>query len=298
MKRLLPGLIHHNQTGYIRGRNIGENIRSILDIMSFTRAKNLPGILLFIDFEKAFDSLEWHFLKKSLELFNFGPDLIRWVNSFYKNVKSCIINNGLCSHYFNVERGVRQGDPLSPYLFVICVEILAIAVQHDENINGIKISDLETKLLQFADDTTAILADLNSAQAFPKLLNDFEKVSGLKLNVMKTEAMWIGSLQSCEDEPLGFKWKPCVKFLSISITYDVKILVEKNFKRRLKKIANLINLWKSRGLSIHGKVSIIKVILLPKMIYPSSFLSTPATVIKEFNALVFNFLWNGKDKVT
>ena len=114
------------------------------------------------------------------------------------------------------------------------------------NIKGIKISDSETKLLQFADDTTAILADLNSAQALLKLLNDFEKVSGLKLNFMKTEAMWIGSLQNCEDEPLGFKWKT-----------------------RLKKIANLINLWKSRGLSIYGKVSIIKAIL-PKMIYPSS----------------------------
>ena len=146
--------------------------------MSFTQAKNLPGLLLFIDFEKAFDSLEWHFLEKCLELFNFGPDLIRWVNTFYKNVKSCIINNGQCSHYFNVER--RQGDPLSPYLFVICVEILAIAVRNDENIKGIKISDSETKLLQLVDDTTAILGDLNSAQALLKLLNDFEKVSGLK----------------------------------------------------------------------------------------------------------------------
>ena len=112
---------------------------------------------------------------------------------------------------------------------------------------------------------------------------------------MKTEAMWIGSLQSCEDEPLGFKWKTCIKFLGIFITYDVKILVEKNFKQGLKKIANLINLWRSRGLSIHGKVNIIKAILLPKLIYPSSFLSAPTTVIKEFNSLVLNFPWNGKD---
>ena len=78
MKRLLPGIIHHNQSGYIPGKNIEENIRLILDIMSFTRAKNLPGPLLLIDFEKAFDSLEWYFLKKCLELFNFGPDHIRW----------------------------------------------------------------------------------------------------------------------------------------------------------------------------------------------------------------------------
>ena len=92
---------------------------------------------------------------------------------------------------------------------------MAIAVRNDDNIKGIEISDSETKLLQFADDTTAILADLNSAQALIKLLNDFEKVSGLKLNVMKTEALWIGSLQNCEDEPLGFKWKTCVKFLGI-----------------------------------------------------------------------------------
>ena len=97
-----------------------------------------------------------------MELFNFGPDLIRWVSTFNKNIKSCIINNGLCSHYFNVERGVRQGDPLSPYLFVICVKILATAVRNDENIKGIKIGDSETKLLQFADDTTAILADCSS----------------------------------------------------------------------------------------------------------------------------------------
>ena len=273
MERRLPGLIHGNQTGYIPGRNIGENVRSILDIMSFTQTKNLPGLILFIDFEKAFDSLEWDFLNKCLELFNFGPDFIRWVDTFYKNVKSCIIYNGLCSHYFNVEQGVRQGDPPSPYLFVIAIEILAIAIRNQENIKGIRISGLETKLLQFADDTTAILADLNSAQAMLKLLNDFEKVSGLKLNVMKTEAMWIGSLQSCEEEPLGIRWKKCVKFLGILkfITYDVKLLVEKNFKQRLKKITNLTNLWKSRNLSIHGKVNIIKAILLPKMIYPSSF---------------------------
>ena len=97
---------------------------------------------------------------------------------------------------------------------------------------------------------------------------------------------------------LGFRWKKCVKFLGIFITYDVKLLVEKNFKQRLKKITNWTNLWKSRNLSIHGKVNIIiKAILLPKMIYLSSFLCTPPSVVKELNSLVFNFLWNGKDKV-
>ena len=76
MKGLLPDLIHNNQSGYIPGRSIGENIRSILDIMDYTKAKNLPGILLFIDFEKAFDSLEWDFVNKCLQLFNVGPHFL------------------------------------------------------------------------------------------------------------------------------------------------------------------------------------------------------------------------------
>ena len=107
---------------------------------------------------------------------------------------------------------MRQGDPLSPYLFVIAVEILAIAVRSHKNSKGNKIYGSEVKLLQFSDDTTAVLSDLNSALALFKTLEAFEKVSGLKLNVRKTEAMWIGSLQNCEDEPLGVKWEKISNF--------------------------------------------------------------------------------------
>ena len=297
MKHLLPGLIHNNQSGYIPGRDISKNMRSILDIMEYTKNEKLPGLLLFIDFEKAFNSLEWDFLEKCLEKFNFGPDFRRWVHIFYNNVQSCVINNGLCSHYFNIKRGVRQGDPLSPYLFVTAVEILVVAIWNQENIKGITIAGLETKLLQFANDTTAVLLDLDSAQALFGLLERFEKASALKLNVTKTEAMWIGSLQNCENEPLGVKCKTCVKFLGIYITYVVQILVEKNFKQRLQQVKNTINLWRSRGLSIYGKVNIIKTLLILVMICPSSVICSLYEVIKEFSSLIFRFLWNGNDKV-
>ena len=99
------------------------------------------------------------------------------------------------------------------------------------------------------------------------------------------------------NEPLGVKCKTCVKFVGRYITYDVQILEEKSFKQRLKRIKNTINLWKSRGLSINGKVNIIKTLLFPKMICPSSVICTPYEVIKELNSLIFRFLWNGNDKV-
>ena len=85
---------------------------------------------------------------------------------FYKNIQSCVINNGFASDFSALERGVRQGDPLSPYLFVLAVEVLAIAVRQNINIRGISIDGQETKLLQYADDTTATLADLSSARGF------------------------------------------------------------------------------------------------------------------------------------
>ena len=100
-----------------------------------------------------------------------------------------------------------------------------------KSIKGIEINDFEIKLLQFADDTTAVLSDLDYANALFSLLEEFEKASGLKLNVEKTEAMWIGSLKRCEDQPLGVKWQTCVKFLGIHMTYDIKLSVEKDFKK-------------------------------------------------------------------
>ena len=108
-----------------------------------------------------FDSLEWSFLVSCLKAFNFDPDFIRWVSC----VESCVVNSSFASDFFAKERRVRQGDPLSPYLFVLAVEILAIAVRQNTCIKGISIANRKTKLLQYSDDTTVILAHINSARA-------------------------------------------------------------------------------------------------------------------------------------
>ena len=173
----------------MRGWFIGENIRLTSDILHFTARQNLEGIALFIDFEKTFDSLEWDFLLKTLNTFQFGHEFKSWVKILYTNITSCTINNGYASNWFELHRGVRQGCPLSGLLFVLAVEILSVATRASGDIKGIQIANREIKLSQYADDTTVFCKDIFSLEKLLDLLRTFGDCSGLKLNVSKSEAM-------------------------------------------------------------------------------------------------------------
>jgi len=81
---------------------------------TLTEAKKLPGILLFIDFRKAIDTIEWNFIHKGIELYNFGPNITKWISILYNNVERGVMNAGFMTNYFKVSRGVRQGCPPSP----------------------------------------------------------------------------------------------------------------------------------------------------------------------------------------
>ena len=140
---MLPTLVSDDQTGFVSGRYIGDNIRLIYDLIDHLNFKNLPGLLLCIDFEKAFDSLDWNFTFKVLEAYGFRNGIRQWIKTFSCNIKSTVLINGQPTKWFCVERGCRQGDPLSPYLFILCAEILAVMIRENNNISGIKINGIE-----------------------------------------------------------------------------------------------------------------------------------------------------------
>ena len=106
ISKVLPKLIHEDQTGYDKDRYISQNIRLVKDIMKVTSLDNIPGTAIFIDFKKAFDSVDWNFLAKVLEAFNFGPQIRKWIKTFCTNITSCVINNGHASEFFNLQRGI------------------------------------------------------------------------------------------------------------------------------------------------------------------------------------------------
>ncbi len=197
IKKALPSIIDHSQTGFLKGRYIGENIRILYETIDNVNETNSPGLFFFADFEKAFDTVEHAFLIKVMQKFNFANDIINWVKLFYSGAKSCVSNNGHLSDFFSVNRGVRQGCPLSPYLFIIAIEILSKSIINETDITGIKLGNTEHKNTMFADDATFMTDGARkSFETLIHIIDEFSKISGLKLNIKKSTVLRVGALKN------------------------------------------------------------------------------------------------------
>ena len=140
-----------------------------------------------IDFEKAFDSLEWSQIFRTLHSFNFGSNIISWIKLLYNGSISKVQNNGWVTQQIDISRGLRQGCPLSPYLFVLVAEVLANNIRKNPQIKGITILGTEHKLSQYADDTEVITVfEENSLRELMHTFEKFECISGLSINYDKT----------------------------------------------------------------------------------------------------------------
>jgi hypothetical protein len=141
LKTVFPGLIHKDQNGFVPGGSIFYSSHTIRDILFYCKKENIELILLALDYSKAFDSVDFDFIHKTFQLFNFGENFRHWIRIIYNEGKSCIANNGLISECFAINRSTRQGDPISPLVFILCLEILFITLRSDENIKGFKIEN-------------------------------------------------------------------------------------------------------------------------------------------------------------
>ena len=157
LKRCLETLIHSDQSGFLKGRNIGNNVRLITDIIEYAKSNNLSGAILLLDIQKAFDSVSHNFLFQVLAKFNFGDNFIRWIKVLYAERKSYITNYGNLTKSINMQRGIFQGCPISPYLFLLVIECMALAIRQNPNITGIPIENVDLKISLLADDSTCFI---------------------------------------------------------------------------------------------------------------------------------------------
>jgi len=299
LQKVIHKLINSDQVGYIKGRYIGENVRTMFDIMAYLDEIEEHVFFIQVDFEKAFDSIEWPFLIQALESYNFGAYFINWVKILYNDISSCVGNNGHYSEYFKLSRSIRQGCPISALLFILIAELIAINIRNDKNIKGIIINNIEYKLNLMADDTTLFISKIDSLTVAIQKFHIFQQCSGLKLNLNKTEIIPIGIksghkiLLPTYLSQIKINYGP-FKALGIWFAKREGQTTELNFNNRLKNMESMLTMWRSRNLSIKGKICIMKTSILSQIQFLFNMIYVPIETLKKIDKMLFNFLWNNK----
>ena len=302
LKKVINNIISTDQSGYLKGRNIGFNIRLIQDVIDYCESNEHEGAILFLDFQKAFDTVNHDFLNQVLKKYNFGNSFIKWVDIMYYNAEAHVTNNGWTSKSFKISKGIRQGCPLSALLFLLVVEVLACNIRENSddglhiNVNG-KIKTIS--ISQLADDTTLFLKDEQAIKNCLEKVELFGNASGLKLNKQKTEGLWLGHHVNRNDSFADINWnKTCIKALGVYFAYDSKEAEIKIWNDKLNSIKKILHIWNQRDLSLQGRILIIKSLALAKIVYLLSAIGIPEKMIKEINKEFFSFLWKKRrDKI-
>ena len=188
LKAVIHNLISVDQTAYVKGRFIGESIRVINNLIEHIDREDEEGILFSTDIEKAFDSVDHNFLFATLKRYGFGTEFVNFIKTLLFDAQSCVINNGYTTDYFKLERGTRQGDPLSAYLFILVFEVLLIQVREDIDIKGFTVNDVELKLSCYADDGYFMVKTVDSIIKILRYFDIYSLYSSIKVNLEKCEA--------------------------------------------------------------------------------------------------------------
>jgi len=299
LKEVMPSLVHPNQVAYVKNRFIGEGIRTIDETMHYTKMKNIEAYAVAIDFEKAFDSVDWNYMWEALEAYNIPQSFIDMIKLIYNDIESCVANNGTSTRYFKIGRGVRQGDPIAAYLFTLVIELLAIEIRENDRIRGIQINSTTIKLSMYADDMTGLVIGIKSIIELMETIQKFKIYSGLGVNDDKTEIMPLGSaIDKIEQlKTLGYKIVTELKITGVVFTYDEKVSTRRNFDVILQSMKKMFDMWKQRNMSLIGKIQVIKTAGVSRLIFITNMRNTPPHIIKKANAILYSFLWNGTEKV-
>ena len=282
LKSVLDKIITSNQTAYMKDRFIGESTRLLSDILDVTDELKIDALLVTVDFQKAFDSLNHTFIIEACRKFGIPDFMLIWIQTLLRNQKSCVINGGTTTNYFQLERGARQGDPIAAYLFIIALEMMFIMVKEDESINPIELCNSKFLYSAYADDVTFFLKDRNSVIALLQVIKKFSKYSDLKPNYDKCELAGIGALKGVNWALCGLKCvdltKTTIKVLGVHFSYNKTLQNDQNFLDTIVKIENLLRVWRQRNLTLDGKITFFKSLAISKIIY-IAYLSTIPTYV-------------------
>ena len=303
VKTVLPHIIGEDQKGFVDGRYMGEVTRTLYDIIHDAWSNDKKGVLLSIDFEKAFDSLSHDFIELVMEVAGFGSMLKKWVKILLKKFSSRVNHVGNLITAIDLGRGARQGDPIASLLFVLCIEVLLITIRTNPKIEsykffkGLEGEDISSEAEAFADDVTLTLPyQESSLREAVATFHRFSELSGLSLNQGKTQVMIIGKQYNTAAilaPDLELNWVKEITILGIKL-YPNPEMMESNFASKVDDIKNLLNRWTFRNLTVFGRIQIVKSLGLSKLTHVVQVVpNPPRQVIQDLQKAINHFVWEG-----
>ena len=278
----------------------------IFHALKVRKRQSKSYMALKTDITKAYDRLEWHFLEKTMIHMGFDIKWIRWIMKCVSTVSYSVLINGSPQGTIVPERGIRQGDPMSPYLFILCAEVLSHMLKQAEatrHIQGLKISDQGPAIthLLFADDSLFFtLANDKSCKAIQKILTQYEQISGQAINLRKSSITFGSRVKAqvktrmrrilgIHNEGGGGKY--------LGLPEEIKRKKTEMFEYIIEKVREKTHGWSKRFLSPGGKEVLLKSVALALPVYSMNIFKLPKSICEEINGILAKFWWsNTEDK--
>lgn len=299
LQKIISCYVKQDQTGFIPARSMSDNIRRTLNVIHHCRAHHISSFLLALDFEKAFDSVESQYIKSLLAHMNFGGKFITSVSSLYADQSAYVKINNIRSNAVHIKRGTRQGCPLSPLIFALCMEPFANLVRGSKHLQGVKIKQQDIRISLFADDVVIYnTSPANSIVYLNNILSDFAEVSGLRINRSKSELfpICLSTTDTAATDLLkSFRWITHTwKYLGVYIPINWNALYKENFQRAYGEIQGSLASLMKLPLTWSDRINIIKTFVNSKLIFLLRMLPVPFPKkdIARWQRLFNSFIWN------
>eukprot|EP00253_Pinus_taeda_P021261 PITA_21261 len=302
-KPLLPSLISGEQSGYLEGRQILNNIIQAHEVVHSLTSKRQAGMIRQLDIAKAYDKVNWMYIKKVLIAFGFDHNWVRWVMALVTSSSFSILVNGSPSEIVTPSRGLKQGDRLSPFQFILMMEGLGRSIKHAKisgMIKGLQLIENGQAMThqQFVDDTMLQgIPTVKEASVYKRILNDFTLATCMEVNLSKSKFFFFNTnitIHRTISRIFGFQRDSLPsKYLGIPLT--AKPLHKSIWQPVLNKMQDKVNKWTFRSLNLAGRLILTKVVLQSIPVFFLSALPAPKGVLQQFRNIQRDFLW-GKEE--
>lgn len=300
LKWLLPQVISSSQSAFMPGRLLAENVLLATELVQGYKRKNIePRAMLKVDIRKAFDSVNWNFILKALRSLRVPEKFIGWISECLTTPSFSVCTNGKPSGYFQSSKGLRQGDPISPYLFLLAMEVFSSLLKSRFNQGYIsfhpKASGISLSHLMFADDVMIFFDGSEaSLHGINEALDDFASWSGLHINREKTQLFHAG-LDPLQDTAISRHGFPVaslpIRYFGLPLMHRKLRISE--YEPLLSQIARKFKGWAVKTLSFAGRTQLIASVIYGTVNFWISTFVLPKGCLKRIESLCSRFLWSG-----